>query len=222
MREFTVTWCEMVFRWSNLLSASCSSYPLLIFMVLILEPQPSNISYESEVRCMAHGKGMRLGRGESGQSMAEFAIILPLLILLLAASCDVGWVTLHRIRLSEIAGTLAHSNQQEDAAAADTGLLRYIAQNYQELDRTRLTLSVTPQADRETYYEYVWQPNREGGIHYRVPMYYKKLRTKVELSYRLPYLTPWGKLLFGTTDNEITLQVQASAMRILENESHHD
>lgn len=164
-------------------------------------------------------KARQRQRGEDGQSMAEFAIILPLLIILLAASCDIGWVTLHRIRLNELADTLAHVNQQEAAALADIDLLRYVERNYPDIDTSHLTLATTPQVARQTYYEYVWQPNI-GRFHYRVPMYYKRLITTVKLRYQVSYLTPWGKLLFGTGGNEITLTAQTSAMRVLENESY--
>lgn len=156
---------------------------------------------------------------ERGQGIVEFALILPLLILLLAAACDGGWVLLHHIQLGSLADTLAQSNREENADLADASLLHFVEENYPKLDTSRMTISTQTGTDRTDYYEYVWT-EITGGSHFRVPMYYKWLETKVELSYEVPFLTPLGSLLFGSADGSITLHAGAESRRILENESY--
>lgn len=44
-----------------------------------------------------------LGRGESGQSLVEFALVLPLLLALLCAIIDFGWLYYNQITLNNAA-----------------------------------------------------------------------------------------------------------------------
>lgn len=157
---------------------------------------------------------------EKGQSIVEFALILPLLILLLAAACDGGWVMLNHIRLNGVAETLAHANREADSVQANSKLLGYVEDHYEEIDSSRMTISTTTQVTQEKYYEYVWMEEVTGGVHYRIPMYYEWLDTEVNVSYRLPLLTPFGQMVFQTSGGEITLKAHSDAERILENDSY--
>lgn len=159
------------------------------------------------------------GQGERGQSIVEFAVLLPVLLLLLAAACDAGWVMLQYLRLGGMADTLARANAQASASAANAGLMLYAEKNYDDFDFSRLTISTTTSVDQTDYKEYVWEENLMGGMHYSVPMYYRTLNTQVELRYRVAFLTPMGKILFGTPDNELEISAEAEAERVLENES---
>lgn len=161
--------------------------------------------------------------GESGQSMVEFALALPLLVLLLAGFCDMGWILLHKIRLENLAYTLSYINQSYDSTAATYNLVTYTKNNYPHYpDPTsgKFTIKADVTWDRIEYNEYIWQPHKQGGVYYRVDMYNFTVFTTVNLEYKVPYLTGFGKFFFGTEDNEFTVTAQASGYRLIENEAH--
>lgn len=160
--------------------------------------------------------------GESGQSMVEFALVLPLLLLLLSGFCETGWILLHKMKLNNLAYTLSYVNQDFAPETATANIKRYTKinyPNYPDPASDQFKIKATTDWDRVEYYEYIWQPNKQGGIYYRVPMYNVTLFTTVELEYKVPYLTGFGKFIFGTEDNEFTVKAQASGYRLLENEA---
>lgn len=160
--------------------------------------------------------------GESGQSMAEFALVLPLMVLLLAGFCDMGWILLHKIRLENLAYTLSYINQDFLSETATANIKKYTEVNYPyypDPDSGKFTIKATVVPDRIDYYEYIWQPHKQGGVYYRVEMRNVTVFTTVNLEYKVPYLTGFGKFFFGTEDNEFTVTAQASGYRLVENES---
>lgn len=164
----------------------------------------------------------RIGKGgESGQSMVEFALALPLMVVLLAGFCDMGWIVLHKIRLDNLAYTLSYVNQDFAIETANANAERYTETNYPSYPDTstgKFTINVTTRTNRIDYFDYIWQPLK-GNIYYRVPMYNVTLLTTVNLEYKVPYLTGFGKFIFGTEDNEFTIKAKASGYRLLENEA---
>lgn len=161
-------------------------------------------------------------RRESGQSMVEFALVLPLLLFLLAGFCDAGWILLHKMKLNNLAYTLAYLNQDYLGDSATANLKRYVKinyPNYPDPDSGQFQIQATTDFERIEYYEYTWQPNKDGGTYYRANMYNVTVWTTVELEYKVPYLTGFGKLIFGTEDNEFTVKAEASAFRLVENEA---
>lgn len=162
--------------------------------------------------------GMRKCR-ESGQSMVEFAIVLPMLLLLVAASCDLCWIMLQRMQLNDMATTLASINQEFLDSPAERYMREYVAVNYPNIDASRMQISATTEATRDEYYEYIWQEHKNDGTFYRTEMFNTTLLTSVNLDYTVSFLTPMGKMLFGTDANEITLSAQADSFRVLQNEA---
>ena len=51
-------------------------------------------------------------------------------------------------------------------------------------------------------------------------MYYKVLKTTLDINYQVDYLTPMGKLIFGDTDNHMDLSAHSSAVKVLENDAY--
>ena len=156
-------------------------------------------------------------KNESGQSLVEGAIILPFLILLLTAVIEFGWVTFNRVNFDNMALVTVHANAKKDSSQAADYLVHYIRGNYSRFDNDSLTVTATAEVSRYYYDEYVWKPNQRK--HWQVPMYFDVLRTKMEVSYELPYLTAMGKILFHDSDNKILLKTNAIASRALKNDT---
>lgn len=164
--------------------------------------------------------------GESGQSMVEFALALPLLVLLLAGFCDMGWILLHKIRLDNMAYTLSYVNQDFLSATATLNIKNYIKTNYPsypdpDANPDQFKVQATVEWDRIDYYEYIWQPHKEGGTYFRVSMRNVIYYTTVNLEYKVPYLTGFGKFIFGTDGNEYTVTAEANGYRLVENEANY-
>lgn len=156
-------------------------------------------------------------REESGQSLVEFAIIAPVLILILMVSIELGWVVSNRINFDNMALVAVHANAKTKTYEAQRYMTNYIHDNYKRYDAAGLTVQVVTDVREYDYEEYVWKVNQKKF--WEVPMYYRVLHTGLTVSYDLPYLTPFGKVLFHDADNFITLTANSVANRVLKNDS---
>lgn len=115
-------------------------------------------------------------KNESGQAIVEFALLIPLFLILIAAVIDFGWVLTHELSLSSAV-----------REGARVGITCASEDNFELQVKTRVqrvaaappssTLSVTVSS--------------EGGD------------VVVKANYDLQLLTPVGKLLFGSMSFKI-------------------
>lgn len=151
---------------------------------------------------------------EKGQSVVEFAIILPLLLFITTAAIDSGWCIYQRITLEAAADGLCKSIS---GTTSESKMRNYIRDNYPALDSAGLGINASINTSRLDYDEYVYRSDEDS--HWKVPMYYDRRRTTLKLTYRVHYLTPWGKFIFGTPENYKDLQTTAVAVKILDNDA---
>lgn len=155
---------------------------------------------------------------ERGQSLVEFALILPVLLIFLSGVADTGWLIYNYIGINDVVDTAVHANIKADQDEAERFIESYIRTSFSEFDMDSMTITLTTRVKTYTYFEYIWKINQRK--HWKVPMYYKTLKTGLTISYDVEYLTPMGKILFGDTDNSVTLTSHAYAAKVLENESY--
>lgn len=154
---------------------------------------------------------------ESGQSLVECAIILPLLVLVMSVVIEFGWIIMNRMNFDNMALVAVHANAKTDSGQAADFLEKYVRDNFDRFDDSSLTVSASTEVQTYYYDEYVWKSNQHK--HWQVPMYFYILHTEMDISYEMPYLTPMGKVLFQDTDNTMTLTTKTMASRALANDS---
>ncbi|MCC8026017.1 MAG: pilus assembly protein [Clostridium sp.] len=154
---------------------------------------------------------------EWGQSLVESALVLPVLILILMAVIEMGWMIYNRISFDNMAQVAVHANSKTDDLAATEYVEKYVRRNFSRYDDSSLRVKVAVEQKTYEYSEYVYKVNQHK--YWEVPMYFDIMRSSMEISYDVPYLTGFGKMLFQDTDNHLTLTANAMATRALENES---
>lgn len=155
--------------------------------------------------------------GELGQSLVEAALILPVLILCLTAIIEIGWVIFNRVNFDNMAIIAVRANPKTEQGEAADFLTYYIQDNYSGYGANGITLDVETEVNEYFYNEYVWKSNQRK--HWEVPMYFKVLYTKMEAACDLPYLTPFGKVIFQSEGDTFPLKTDSIAVRTLENNS---
>lgn len=131
---------------------------------------------------------IRRFRREDGQAMVEFALILPLLVLLLCGIIDFGWIFGNQITMN---------NASREAA-------RFMAINYD---------STKPLEDNETVAEGIMQARLTtmDDANLSVTLSVSGEVVMVSASYPLPILTPLLSTILG--DDTITID-SSTSMRI--------
>ena len=124
----------------------------------------------------------RLRKSEKGQAAVEFALCLPLVLLILAAVVDFGWVFMHELSLSMAVreGARVAVIHVEDGTYTDKARDK-VEETAAVCNNGSLTVTVT-----------ATNPGSpgEGDI-------------KVSAVYDLHLLTPMAKLIFGAMQYEI-------------------
>lgn len=87
------------------------------------------------------GEKMRLFRQRKGQSLVETAIVLPLVLLLLMAIIDFGFLFNNYIVISNASREAARKGS---LGATDTEIIQLIQGNTQSLDPGRLSIEIYP------------------------------------------------------------------------------
>lgn len=160
----------------------------------------------------------RFFQNERGQGLVEFVLILPILIIFVSGVADTGWVIYNYSSLFDLTDIAAHANTKADQDEAEEYINLYIRDSFPEFNMDSMTISPTTQVKQYEYYDYVWKMNQRK--HWRVPMYYKTLKTGLTITYKVDYLTPMGKIIFGDTDNSMEMTSHSIAVKVLENESY--
>lgn len=160
----------------------------------------------------------RTSQKERGQSLVEFALVFPVLLIFLSGVADSGWLIYNYIGINDLVDTAVHANVKSNQDEAEQFIESFIRTSFSEFDMDSMTIETTTRVKKYEYFEYVWKSNQRK--HWKVPMYYKTLKTGLTISYDVDYLTPMGKILFGDTDNSVTLTSHSFAVRVLENESY--
>ena len=155
---------------------------------------------------------------EEGQSLVEFALVFPVLLIFFSGIADTGWVIYNYISLADMTDTAVHANIKSDQGDAERFISLYIEKSFPEFDGSAMQLSADTRVSWYDYYDYVWKENKRK--HWKVPMYYKVLKTTLDITYQVDYLTPMGKLIFGDTDNCMILNAHSSAIKVLENDGY--
>lgn len=153
---------------------------------------------------------------ESGQSIVEFALILPVFIAILMAVAEFGWVMYGKTKFESMVQTVVQANSKTDSIDATAFLDSYIRANYAEYDSMDLSVNVEVSTQQYDYHEYVWR--QSPASYWKLPMYYDMLHTQMEASCELPYLTAFGRLLFMDSDGTLTLTARSVANRMLAND----
>jgi len=130
-------------------------------------------------------------RNEKGQAMVEFALITPLLILLLCGIIDFGWIFGNQLILNN--------------ASRDTA--RYMAINYDSLDADKDAVATGIMLDRlgpGDRIEFDVIPTLSGAVPER--------KIKIYASYKLRVLTPVLSTVIGEPyikiDTETTMRLE--------------
>lgn len=159
----------------------------------------------------------RKANGESGQGIVEAALIFPVLILCLTAIIEIGWVIFNRVNFDNMAIVAVRANPKTEQGEAVDFLTHYVRDNYSGYRADTIMLDVETEVNEYYYNEYVWRPNQRS--HWEVPMYFKVLYTKMEATYELPFLTPFGRIIFQSEGDSIVFKTNSIAVRTLENDS---
>lgn len=119
---------------------------------------------------------------ESGQAIVEFALVLPIFLLLLCAVIDFGWVLTHELTLSSAV-----------REGARTGITCVSESDFQTQVKNRVqTVASVPSSSTLTVTatKTNMASPKDGDV-------------VVQASYDLQLLTPMGKLIFGSMQYEI-------------------
>lgn len=148
-------------------------------------------------------------RRESGQALVEYALVLPLFVMLLCAIIDCGWIGYQYISFDYSYRQASWELKVDDTAEKGKSLTltgsdaeKPIVDNMAStaLGINRKELSVTnPEI-------YLWSeikteknPGVSKGEYEISSMYWRYMRIKAKLYYQVHPLTPVGKTLFGGT-----------------------
>lgn len=153
-------------------------------------------------------------RSETGQSLVEFALVLPLLFTVMMLALECGWVLYQENCLEQMADAIV---QSVDETPTEEQIKDYIRQYYSEYDLSDLQINLQVITRDMDYDEHIYRSDE--GSHWNVPMYYKKLTVKIDIAYNLRYITPLGKYIFATSGNEKVLHATGISVRIVENDS---
>lgn len=160
----------------------------------------------------------RFLQNERGQGLVEFALILPVLLVILSGVADTGWMIYNYTSLFDLTDAAVHANTKSDQDDAQEYINLYIRNSFPEFDIDSMTITSTTRVKTYEYFEYIWKLNQRK--HWKVPMYCKTLKTGLTITYEVDYLTPMGKIIFGDTDNRMELTSSSMAVKVLENESY--
>lgn len=123
---------------------------------------------------------------ESGQALAEFAIIAPVFILLLCLTVDLGWAVLNKMSLDAASNTMART---QDTAGVDNTVLN----KYPILEKSRVVVNAVYKYEEKNYDAHVIN----GGAVEDIPMVYAYRDLEVKLKYKVKSITPMGAVIFG-------------------------
>lgn len=146
---------------------------------------------------------------ESGQSVMEFALILPILVLLLTLPLDFFIYMNTQMTLSSAASECISRLDYSDVSSG-TGsntVMEVLAQNFSErLDPGSVTIKElnAGSSEKNDYNYYVYSselanPSDFGSQFETRPASYQFAKVQLQLSYERSAITFWGSLFLGQT-----------------------
>ncbi len=133
-------------------------------------------------------------KNEIGQSLVEFALVLPIMLILLGMVVDVARIIDAKIMLQNAASESARQIVTEDQMESEVN--RVIAQYYDRLDASNLDLKVSKTNVKRRNYQYHSMTN-QSMIFVNNPSYIDTFDATVELNYSVPIITPMCQLVLG-------------------------
>ena len=133
---------------------------------------------------------------EKGQSVVEFALVLPMLLLLLGMIVDVGRVLDAKILIENAACESIRQINSRSTMVTDVNNI--LNTYYDRIDSTKLVKSVTGTANATRNYTYhAYKSSTNSFV--SQPSYITYFDATVELTYTVNPLTPIGKLMLGNS-----------------------
>lgn len=122
---------------------------------------------------------MKKDKHESGQALVEFALILPIMVLILSAIIDFGWVFFNKLSLQSLCrdGARAGIVCQDTSMLRDTVMNKMRSEAFIDLDDPTTTIVSIFNSD--------FLNPTDGDV-------------EVYITYKLKLLTPMGKFIFGS------------------------
>ncbi len=152
----------------------------------------------------------RTGKKRQGLALVELAIVLPVLLLLLMGSIEVGMILRAQSRLLMLGRIAARAAAAGEAEALILDRIQNAAPNI-DLDRLTLTLEVKTYTGGGTWDEN-WMPLYDDGEHNFAP---PNSIVRVTLEYRYRLLVPglFGFLVDDPKEGTRTLRVRVAMPR---------
>lgn len=146
------------------------------------------------LKLMKHLKTFK--NSEAGQSLVQLALILPILMLLLSFTVDLGRYFDKKLIVSNIASELSRTyDLNEDKSAIVDSVLNNYSDRIPK-DKVTVTFGNKSTGDTYNYQVYTYRPNASSeGI-------FTLMRTKdvkVNVDYTFEFIMPISTLIFGDT-----------------------
>ncbi|WHH57945.1 TadE/TadG family type IV pilus assembly protein [Petroclostridium sp. X23] len=149
-------------------------------------------------------------KAETGQSLVEFAIILPILVLLLTLPVDFfRYVNTKMILSSAASESISRLNYASVSSGNAVNEIMQTINDYygDRLDSSRVQISFNMgslEDENYTYYVYSSAKANPDPSHYwdqfeDRPASYQCMEVQVQFSYELSPITYWGVLFLGST-----------------------
>ncbi|SHI18926.1 TadE-like protein [Sporobacter termitidis DSM 10068] len=159
---------------------------------------------------MLKRKLKKLQRDETGQSLVELALILPLLIMLLTVPVDyfryINTKTILSSAASESIGQLSYASI--DSGSADSDIRETARDCYKDrLDSNKIGVDFTHgRLENVEYPYYVYSSDRQDPDNYWNQFdprdsNYQTMEVHLQLSYELTPITFWGVMFLGDSIN---------------------
>jgi len=137
---------------------------------------------------------MAIRHSQKGQAMVEFALILPILLLLLGFTLDAGRIIDAKMLVQS--ATYEGIRQINSMSNMDTQVENAINDYSDRLQFDKLTITST--AGDTIKKNYTYHALSSNGYNFdKLPSYYTYFNATVTLEYNLPILMPQSKLFFG-------------------------
>ncbi|QEY35675.1 pilus assembly protein [Caproiciproducens galactitolivorans] len=161
-----------------------------------------------------------LGRkDEKGQSLVEFALVLPFFLLICFGIIDFSWIMHqsitfnHAARQAEWGVTITDRSEDYPVSVYGREAASLIVGKMLEdstLKKSNLTIS-NPSVDIRTQYQQYYLPAANGGTR-RSLRKWRLITVKADVNYEVPLLTPVAKTLFN---GNLTLHKSINKERVL-------
>lgn len=139
---------------------------------------------------------MKKIRGEKGQSIIEFALVLPILLMFLGMAFDIGRVIDAKILVQSAS---SESIRQVTSRSSMTGEINgVLATYYDRLDQSNLEVLISGGYSSKRYFTYhAYNNSHYPGYFVDRESYITYFDATVELTYKIKIITPMAQLVMG-------------------------